>query len=120
MQYLQKVDKLQDQQISELSELTEKLVRANLHKILFPHLKGRRVRFIDAMGICSVDIEHRRGGNYVVAVNDVWYSPPANLYGYTALCNPKCPDWIKDIQRLIQEYDELTRNQFAIEFKLTF
>ena len=114
--YLQEAVSLRETQGAALEVLTEALMRSALRSILAPHIRNRTVRFIDAMGSTTVDIAHRRGGHYIISGYDVWWSTNDNcVQGYTHVGNNK-PAFVKEVQALIREYNDIEERVFALEW----
>lgn len=118
--HLQKAVDLNDRQTEQLADMVEALMREKLHEILKPHLKNRKVKFLDGNGIADVSISHRQKGRYVINSGDIYWTYPGEMFGHTAVGNPVLPDWIIEVMDLIEEYDDLSDRRFAIEFELKF
>lgn len=119
MTYLRHSEKLKDRFLSELQEKLHLEVQARLIELLAGHLKRRKVRFIDAMGSSTIDISSRWGRGYYVVTSDSIRHSGTERIGWSYL-GERPPQFLQDVQKLIQEYIDVAENLVAIEFKLEF
>lgn len=106
--------------INRLSATVETEVKAELLKIAKnAGLRNRRIDFTDAMGSCTIEIECRDGGRYVINSGDFWKSGKLSypLYAMSYLTEDTFPE-LEAFQNLLCEYNELSQNLFAIEFTI--
>lgn len=108
MPLLPKSEKLKNKLIEQLSRQVEKEMTAQLKKILSVHLKRRGIKFMDAMGIVTLDISARQGWYYVISDDDAYLNQGTRSYPVPE------KKWIKEIQELIGDYMELNQYCHAI------
>lgn len=119
MTYLTHSEALKDRFLSEFQTLLSNEVETRLRALLQDHLRGRKVRFIDAMGSSTIDISSRWGkGYYVITADSIWHSGEERI-GWSYL-GERPPQFLKDVQNLIQDYIDMADNLVAVEFKLEF
>ena len=108
--------KLKGEYLDALEKTLEDELRYELHQILEPHLKNRRVFFQDAMGSATVAIECRDGGQYIISGDDMWKSPKgASVSGFTFVDFNTAP-FLREVKNIIIEYNDIIDNQIALEF----
>ena len=112
---LDKSSKLKAQFISRLERETEKELRKTLREITSAHLKGRKIEFLDAMGVVEVRISRRLKGSVVFAYPDYFFVQGGDILG-SKEGFLKSLQWVSDIYELMEEYDEIAGNLFGVEF----
>ena len=109
--------------IAELAQKTEFALKHEMQHILYGRLKNRKVLFQDAMGSMTVEIGLRSGAILVIQRDDIYVRACPNCfagYEYAFERHFGGMDWVNKIQKLLDDYDDVAQNLFAIEFELDY